>query len=1212
MMIISLSSKELYAQNNYSPAKQVSNVLVNSNLESKYLWEKEAFGNRAQSSEIIELRDANSKHFKNENGDVTAFITAGNINYLENGKWKTIFHSIVSDANGFSNTTNFHKTYYPQTAAGAITTILPSGETLVDMKDMRMYYLVGNSVVQPLTIAPNTGTVDFNELTYSNVYGNGIDLKLTQHTTIRKMDYIIQNLNALATIPTGAEYLVFEEKVVLPNGWNATLTDENYILVTGTNGLKAVFNKPVFIESPSMHTYEVNGESHTHSGAERIDGTYQLEQNGTVLTIKTLVPIAWLTAAERTFPVTIDPSVNMYPNNANWWTGTIHTYGNTPTVYTETDIYDAYDDEMIIGKGNYDPWYGYYESDDCYHSWAKFNLTTLPSTCLSTVSFHFYTADDAGVIGSGCFMNFNVKPLAYDPVPSSNATVLADIRDGSLYGSFSLTSATESGWQNLTLNATATSDFIASIPTGWFGLGLSTTGIASGHYDFLWIRAHSHANKPYILVDYPLLTTQPVTTNICTNGSGSFTVGANATSPSYLWQYSTNGGSTWLSTVGVSQCSGQTTNTLTITNPPLGWNNTALVRCAVTSGSCTLYSNAVLFAVKDASTAPTTVTGGGNYCFGNSIALNSSGGTSGDNAVYAWYKGGCNNAFTETWMNLSSTYTFPNTTVNSTTNGILNVTSTNNDPMIHMPNIGSFSPTTYRYVNIRYRVVSGTANSAEIFFYNAHYPSANAAHQTSTSLISDGNWHIATIDLTQNSHYLGDGSNITGWRYDWATNAGCTMELDFIQLSQYPMIDEDNTTTALEWTPAHPHYPGAGTTTYATTRIDNCGATSCASTTVTLPSKTNVLATDGESATCTVNANETVHFYNTTSGRYIASVSAGATGLGSTVATTYVAGSPIITTECGNPTLETAVLARHWVINPTTNVGATVRLPYYNSELTALYPASTATTNPIDDISAQAQLGLSKYSGPLNVNSSWADNCPPSGNGNTTYQMPNGFADLSTYSPLSWPANGDKYSWFVISGFSEFWLHGSQNLSPLAVVLSDFSTTCADEYTHIRWTTASEQNSDYFTVEYSRDGSQWKTIETVDGAGTINTSQQYQITTLSKDEGYYRLKQTDTDGTTKTLETVFSACKSTSNSMNVYPNPSNGTFTLQLNSSEELENAVITIQELSGRIVEQRWVNVKMGTNSIYFENNQLNAGSYIISVNGKESAFSPLRMVIQ
>ncbi|MEZ4890097.1 MAG: hypothetical protein R2779_05920 [Crocinitomicaceae bacterium] len=31
------------------------------------------------------------------------------------------------------------------------------------------------------------------------------------------------------------------------------------------------------------------------------------------------------------------------------------------------------------------------------------------------------------------------------------------------------------------------------------------------------------------------------------------------------------------------------------------------------------------------------------------------------------------------------------------------------------------------------------------------------------------------------------------------------------------------------------------------------------------------------------------------------------------------------------------------------------------------------------------------------------------------------------------------------------------NLSPLAVVLSDFSTTCADEYTHIRWTTASEQ-----------------------------------------------------------------------------------------------------------------------------------------------------------
>src|SRR5690606_35026075 len=164
-----------------------------------------------------------------------------------------------------------------------------------------------------------------------------------------------------------------------------------------------------------------------------------------------------------------------------------------------------------------------------------------------------------------------------------------------------------------------------------------------------------------------------------------------------------------------------------------------------------------------------------------------------------------------------------------------------------------------------------------------------------------------------------------------------------------------------------------------------------------------------------------------------------------------------------------------------------VTLPYYDQELAWLISASNTTSNPNDNISSQAELGLSKYSGPLNVNHLWADNCPPSGNGGTTWQGPNavgGYGNLSANPPVSWPANTDKFSKFNITGFSEFWLHGSTVVTPLVIELTHFSASCLDSKVEIRWNTASEKNSVRFIVERSRDGVNWDDIAIVDGAGT--------------------------------------------------------------------------------------------------------------------------------
>jgi hypothetical protein len=69
----------------------------------------------------------------------------------------------------------------------------------------------------------------------------------------------------------------------------------------------------------------------------------------------------------------------------------------------------------------------------------------------------------------------------------------------------------------------------------------------------------------------------------------------------------------------------------------------------------------------------------------------------------------------------------------------------------------------------------------------------------------------------------------------------------------------------------------------------------------------------------------------------------------------------------------------------------------------------------------------------------------------------------------------------------------------------------------LTWVTASELNNDFFTIERSIDGLNWEIVDTLSGAGTTNQENNYKLTDKRPHFGlsYYRLKQTDFDGTTE-------------------------------------------------------------------------------------------------
>ncbi len=136
----------------------------------------------------------------------------------------------------------------------------------------------------------------------------------------------------------------------------------------------------------------------------------------------------------------------------------------------------------------------------------------------------------------------------------------------------------------------------------------------------------------------------------------------------------------------------------------------------------------------------------------------------------------------------------------------------------------------------------------------------------------------------------------------------------------------------------------------------------------------------------------------------------------------------------------------------------------------------------------------------------------------------------------------------------------SNTASPLPVELIDFNSECTNGNKTINWTTASERNNNYFTVERSSDAITWLPVKAVEGAGNSTEVHNYFIHDTLTIPSYYRLKQTDYDGNFKYSASIYSTCGNQHVSgLAVHPNPSNGLFHvnhIDANTTLQLLNSV--------------------------------------------------------
>lgn len=180
---------------------------------------------------------------------------------------------------------------------------------------------------------------------------------------------------------------------------------------------------------------------------------------------------------------------------------------------------------------------------------------------------------------------------------------------------------------------------------------------------------------------------------------------------------------------------------------------------------------------------------------------------------------------------------------------------------------------------------------------------------------------------------------------------------------------------------------------------------------------------------------------------------------------------------------------------------------------------------------------------------------------------------------------------------------------PLPVKLISFNAIFDNGKVDLSWSTASEVNNDFFTIEKSRDGKTFEEVSRVKGSGTSNSLMEYFDTDYEPFKGisYYRLKQTDFNGDETVSPVVPVNYIVKDDGFKIYPNPavSGEKIFVQLQNTEPQETLVV-LRDISG-VEHYSKLIISNENNSLVAidPEKRLASGSYLIIASSNNQIFS-------
>jgi len=175
-------------------------------------------------------------------------------------------------------------------------------------------------------------------------------------------------------------------------------------------------------------------------------------------------------------------------------------------------------------------------------------------------------------------------------------------------------------------------------------------------------------------------------------------------------------------------------------------------------------------------------------------------------------------------------------------------------------------------------------------------------------------------------------------------------------------------------------------------------------------------------------------------------------------------------------------------------------------------------------------------------------------------------------------------------------------VTPLPVELVNFRFDCITS--QLKWTTLSERENDYFTVERSCNGQDFQVVSIVNGIGNSSTETNYKLDVYNndciEDATYYRLSQTDYNGVIEFLGVITGNCGLDELEI-LY---SSNEITVNFDSSLNLK-----LYNVQGQIVFE---DTKFNGGIWKYSTGDLAVGAYILVATPNNGAFSEFTKIIK
>jgi hypothetical protein len=182
----------------------------------------------------------------------------------------------------------------------------------------------------------------------------------------------------------------------------------------------------------------------------------------------------------------------------------------------------------------------------------------------------------------------------------------------------------------------------------------------------------------------------------------------------------------------------------------------------------------------------------------------------------------------------------------------------------------------------------------------------------------------------------------------------------------------------------------------------------------------------------------------------------------------------------------------------------------------------------------------------------------------------------------------------------------------LPVSLVNFNLESMSSAVRISWTTASEQNNDYFIVFRSTDGIDYKEIDRIKGAGNSSTLREYMIYDHSQTPGinYYYLAQVDFDGNQESFSPRSILIRSAEN-IQIFPNPASEVVSISLNLNKNAEIS-IDFYDITGRRMIRKNEHIPEEGSKFTYATNSLSKGTYLVRVSTPGEVIMWKKLIIE